>query len=245
MVKRNQDRDLDPTVRTLVRGQAELARAERLAALGELSAWLGHRLRSPLSGVLLSLANLRAEIRSPDQEERLGQAIAELERLGHLLAGLVEEYREAPEPPRRVQLHRLARELVALTRYRLDERLTLVAELPRGLCCRLPETGLRLAIFTLILNAADPLTGRTGTIRIQGARRGGRAELSVSGEGLGFPDDLQRSGELGGLTGGASGLEMATVRRFAAANSGRLELSNISGGGLRATLSFPLEESDG
>lgn len=247
MVKRNQERDLDLAIGAAIRQQTALARAERLAALGELTARVGHTLRSPLSGVLLSLANLRAEIRSPDQDERLGLAIAELERLGYLLTGLVEEYRQAPEPPRQVRLHGLVQNLIALARYRLDDGQTLIAELPQGLCCRLPETGLRLALFTLIVHAADALAGRPGTIRIQGRRRGGCAELSVSCDGFTFQKDTHRSGlhESGSPIGGASGLGIAAVRRFASANSGRLELSNLSCGGVRVTLCFPLEEADG
>jgi two-component system, NtrC family, sensor kinase len=247
VVKRIQSRDTDPTIRVAMRQQAALARSERLAALGELAARVGHTLRSPLSGVLLSLANLRAEIRSPDQEERLGLAIAELERLGHLLTGLVEEYRQSSEPPRPVRLHGLVQDLVAMARYRLDDGQALVAELPQGLCCRLPETGLRLALLTLIVHAADALTGRPGTIRIQGRRRGGCIELSIRSDGPEIQEDPQGPGlhEPGCPVGGESGLGMATVRRFASANSGRLELSNLSSGGARATLSFPLEESDG
>lgn len=237
---------MDPVVCSLIRQYAALARAKQLAALGELAARLSHILRNPLSGVLLSLVNLRAEIRSADQEERLGLAIADLERVGRLMSGILDASRPVPERPSQLDLHGLAQEMVAVTGCRLADGLTLVAEVPSGLRCRLPEIGLRLALFDLILNANDALAGRHGTIRLQGARRGDRIEISVSDDGPGFPDMLLRSGaaDYGNWLSVGTGLGLATVQHFAEANSGRLQLSNPVGGGACARLDFPLEDPD-
>jgi len=42
-----------------------------MAAVGDLSARLAHNLRNPLSGVLMALTNLRGEVDSAEQRERL------------------------------------------------------------------------------------------------------------------------------------------------------------------------------
>lgn len=227
-----------------LREYAALAQADRLAALGDLSARLAHRLRSPLSGVLLSLANLRAELKGEEPVERLGLAIAELERIGHLLAAFVEGFRPPPEPPRRLALARTIEGLAGLAARALDPPPTLVCEVPADLVCRLPERELKLALLHLIRNATQAMAGRPGTVRIRAVRRGALVELSVCDQGPGFPEGLVGPiPQERGVAGGA-GLGLALVRRFAATSSGRLLLSNLPEGGACATIAFPPEAPD-
>lgn len=238
---------LDPATRSLICRYGALTRAQQRAALGELAARLSHLLRNPLSGVLLSLVNLRAEIRSADQDERLGLAIAELERVGHLLSGLLEASRPLPECARPLDLHGLVQEMALLAGACLADGVTLIAQVPSGLRCRLPELGLRLALFALISNAGEALAGRPGTIRLKGTSRGGRVEIAVSDDGPGFAEARLPAGapDAGAWPPAVTGLGLAAVRRFAEANAGQLQLSNQVGGGACARLDFPLEDPDG
>jgi signal transduction histidine kinase len=237
-------RDVDHATRALVQQQAAVSRVERLAAVGEVSARLGHELRNPLSGVLMALTNLRAEIDSEDQDARLGIAIAELERIAQLLSSIVEDSRQAPERPRRLRLRPLLEELLGLVRYQLDDRVRVSAQVPDDLHCRLPETGLRHALLNLVLNAAKALGPRPGSIRVTAARTRDGLAIAVRDDGPGFPEELLDAGvhEYGSWRQGGTGLGLATVRRFAFANSGRLRLENLPEGGACVTLWLPPED---
>jgi len=233
---------VDQASRALFQQQVAMARIERLAAVGEVSARLGHELRNPLSGVLMALANLREEIDSADQDERLGLAIAELERIGLLLTRVVEESRQSPERPRPLKLDRVIGELAALARYQLDEQVVLEAEVPADLECSLPESGFRHALLNLVLNAAQSMDGSSGSVRIVARRDGEELAVSVIDDGPGFPEELLSAGvhEFGSWRRGGTGLGLATVRRFAFANAGSLKLENRPQGGACATLRLPL-----
>ena len=65
--------------------QRSLARAERLAAVGETAATLAHELRNPLAAVLMTLSNITREIDEPEVVNRLEIVKGELERLTRML----------------------------------------------------------------------------------------------------------------------------------------------------------------
>ena len=104
-------REVDSATRAVFQQHVALARADRLAALGEMSARVAHELRNPLSGVLMALINLAEETQDPEQRERLQLAVRELERVGRLLSGLVEDAKQMPESPRQLRLATLLDEL--------------------------------------------------------------------------------------------------------------------------------------
>jgi signal transduction histidine kinase len=239
-------RDVDTATRALLQQQLALTRAERLATLGDVSAHLAHELRNPLSGVLMALTNLRNEIESADQDERLGLAIAELERIGRLLSRLVEQARQTPERPRVLVLAGLVEELRLLMRYQLPATVLLDVDVP-PLRCRLPESGLRHALLNLIVNAAQALGERGGHIGVGARREAGELVIWVCDSGPGFPVALLESGvhEYGTWRAGGAGLGLASVRRFASQQGGRLELANRPEGGACATLHLPQEDTHG
>jgi signal transduction histidine kinase len=190
----------------------------------------------------MTLSNLREDLDSEDREERLGLAIRELERVASLLTNLVEESRQAPERPRRLDLGEVLDELARLVRYQLGEQVVLELEAPRGLHSRLPEGALRYAVLNLVLNAAQALGDTGGAIRVTLARRDGLAEVAVSDDGPGFPAELLRIGvhDFGSWRRGGTGIGLAMVHRFARDHGGRLELGNVPGAGARAALLLPL-----
>lgn len=239
--------EVDQATKALVQQQAAMSRSERLAAVGEFSARLGHELRNPLSGVLMALTNLRAEIDSQDQDERLGLAIAELERIANLLSTVVDGARQAPERPQRFYLASVVDEVAGLLRYQLEDHVALETDVPADLWCRMPEGGLRHALFNLVLNSAHALGERPGRVCISARQEEDAVAISVSDDGPGFPEDLLATGvhDFGTWRHDGSGLGLATVRRYAFACFGRLKLTNLPEGGARVTLLLPLEESGG
>jgi signal transduction histidine kinase len=238
--------EVDEAARTLIQQQAALARAERMAAIGDVSARLAHDLRNPLSGVLMALTNLRGEVDSEEQRERLGMVIGELERAIRLLNNLVDESRQVPERPERLQVKRVVDDLVKLLRYQLDPKVAVTTNVPEHIYCRLPESGFRHVLLNLVMNAAQAIGEAPGTIEIAAAVKRGHVELSISDDGPGFPQELLRAGvhEHGTWRKGGSGLGLATARRFMLEHGSRLELKQRQEGGAVVAMTLPAEDCD-
>lgn len=225
----------------LLEQHQSLARAERLAAAGEVAASIAHELRNPLAGIQMALTNLRRDLDDPSAAERLDLAVAELDRISRLLKGLLDQVRSAPEPPRLIALAQLVRELLALVRYQAPPGVTLQSTVGDAVRCMLPDSQLRQALLNLVLNAIHALEGRSGNIVIAAEDAAGTLRLSVLDDGPGFPEAFLGEHVQPFKTGRSSGtgLGLAMVCRFARDCGGRLELANREPRGARATLLLP------
>jgi two-component system NtrC family sensor kinase len=245
---RSRAEDLQQEVRSaaeaLLAQQRTVARAERLAAVGEMAAGLAHELRNPLAGVQMSLANLRRDLADPQLAERLELAIAELDRLTRLLNHQLSASRHVPEPLRRLQLRTLVEELIALLRYQVPDHVRLEAQVDEDLACRLPRDRLRQALLNLVLNSVQALGDAAGRVCLEARREGGRIVLVVSDDGPGFPPELVKGGGQAFVTrrAGGTGLGLAMVRRLAVDLGGELVLENLEPRGARVRLALPCDD---
>lgn len=246
--KRRHAESLEAEVRSATRAlleqQGSLARAERLAAVGELAASLAHELRNPLAGIQMSCANLRNEVDDPDQSERLDLIGAELKRMTRLLNNLLDLGAQAPAPAVDFNLAFVVRELVALTRYQIPPRITLGFQVPEDLNCHLPECHLRQALLNLILNASQALAEDAGHISLRAWREAASVCLEVVDDGPGFLDEMLTGGIRPFSTGRSrgTGLGLAIVHRFVREVGGQIKLSNREPHDASVTLLLPARE---
>jgi len=235
--------DVRAATRQLLEQQHSLARADRLAATGELAASVAHELRNPLAGLQMTLSNLRAELGAGELAERVDLMIEEVERLTRLLNSLLDSARHAPESARPVRLSDVVDEVETLTRYQLPPEIHLSSTVAADLTVRLPPDRLRQALLNLILNAAGALGNGPGEIRIDAAVDNGTLRLSVSDDGPGFPAEMLDIGirPFFSTRERGTGLGLATVRRFARDIGGTVELGNRQPHGAHITLILPVE----
>ena len=241
--------ELERTTRALIEQQAVLARADRLAVSGDLTARMAHRLRSPLSGVLVALNNLRDETVSADHRERLRQSVLSLERSLGELSVLVDEARQEAEGETWVDLRGIVDDLFLLLGHQpRGRKAALDNAVPPGLVCRLPEAATRHALMSLLTNALEaeqPPEGRR--VRVHAQDLGGRLTITVEDNRSGFTQaelSIARAGASAwSRRGGALGL--AIVRRFVDHLGGTLVLENPSGGGARASLTISQVQTHG
>lgn len=183
----------------------ELARAERLAALGQVAARMAHEVRNPLSSIGLNAELLGEELQRPagvdrDEARELLAAIgAEVERLRELTEGYLARGRPAPPQLGAVQPARLVRELAVFLEPELQRR-GIHSEL--ALDDTAVVTGdagaLRQALWNLVRNAWEA-AGQGGTVWLEVTRetRTGADGAAVSGvviavedSGPGVPEAL-------------------------------------------------------
>lgn len=238
--------ELKQTMRELVRQQRSLGRAERLAAAGDLAARVAHELRNPIAAVLMALGNLRQDVITDDKRERVDLMMRELQRIATLLSGLLEIGNMERESPTRLRLGAVAAEVVKLIRIQLEEDVVIALRAPDALVCRLPESSFRHALFDLLTNVAQTVSGG-GRIEITLRAAGDELLIQSLSDGSGFPPSLLEAaaGDAVGLPGQGSGLGLALVRRFVQDQGGRLTLRNLDPRGAFSEIRIPLESCSG
>jgi two-component system NtrC family sensor kinase len=231
---------------TLLRQQQSLARAERLAAAGEVAATVAHELRNPIASIQVTLVNLRRETGDPALGERIDLVIAELQRMTRLLNGMLQQSSHIPEVPRTISVERMLQELATLIRYQLPAQIRLSVDAPADLRWRLPEDGVRQAILNLVLNAVDAIGNQPGTITIAAEQHEDGLRFAVTDDGPGFSTDILAAGVRPFLTGRdtGTGLGLAIVKRFARDLGGELHIANRSPSGATVTLALPSQRPD-
>lgn len=224
-------REVRLATQALLEQQQSLARAERLAAIGEVSAELAHEIRNPLAGIQMAFSNLRREIENEEQQERFALIENELKRLARLLNEMLNASKYTPETVSRFDLNILISDLVTLVRYQIPENINLQFITPDTLFVYLPESGLRQALLNLVLNSAQALDGKTGRILISVQKTDDGLQIQVHDNGQGFAQEwldygirpFRTSREHG------TGLGLSMVQRFVKDNHGALTLSNHNG----------------
>jgi signal transduction histidine kinase/CheY-like chemotaxis protein len=196
-------RQVEERTRELIAAREGLLRAERLSALGRLSASVGHEINNPLSYVIGNLEYALAELERPDTSQRvleaLGDARGGAERIGRIVKELRVFGRGAPEPQR--ELTDASDALESALRLAGNEircRARLVRELEPLPMVLADATRLTQVFVNLLLNAAQAIPeDRSGTDRAlitvrSRALPDGRCAIDVSDTGVGISEADQR-----------------------------------------------------
>lgn len=231
----------------LLEQQNSLARAERLAAIGEVAAELAHEIRNPIAGIQMAFSNLRREIDDQNQCERMEMISSELKRLSRLLNDMLDQSRHTPEAATDFDLSILIRELVTLTRYQIAETIKLEIDVASPMPAHLPESGIRQALLNLILNAAEALEGVSGLICIKAYSDKMDLHIEVIDNGSGFSQDMLDYGIRPFRTSHqrGTGLGLAMVQRFVKDVGGSIKLCNQQTKGACVSLFIPQQGSAG
>jgi signal transduction histidine kinase len=232
--------------RTLLRQQQTLARAERLATAGEVSATFAHELRNPIASIQVTLVNLRREFADPELVARIELVIAELQRMTRLLNSMLQQSSHVPEVPRTVGVDPMLQELAALIRYQVPPQIRLLVDAPADLHWRLPEDGMRQAVLNLVLNSVEAIGHREGTVTIRGEARDDGLRLAVLDDGPGFSDAILAGGTRPFLTfrESGTGLGLAIVKRFVRDLGGEFHIANRTPTGASVILTIPSNGHD-
>ncbi len=225
----------------------ELARRERLAAIGEMAAGVAHEIRNPLGGIGLYASLLERDLAELpgklDMAKRISEGVRNLEGIvGDILAFSRDA---APKcvvsPLSKIVDNALTQCAMAVEANRVhidvDLRLT-----KRILFC--DPSQCERALVNLILNAVDA-AGKNGHVSLrEGAHREADrfAAIVVEDDGPGVRDeDLHRVFDPFFTTKDTgTGLGLAIVHRLAEANGGSVAATNRREGGAAFVLLLPL-----
>jgi signal transduction histidine kinase len=229
--------------------EEQLRRAERLSALGELSAMLAHEIRNPLGSIRGTAEILRDDFRPGDRKyEFLEILVKETDRLNRV----VEDFLNLARP---LQVERETCDLVA----ELGEVVALVSgeAAARGIRLELlpavlpPVRGdrekLRQVFLNLVLNGLQA-TGRGGQLKITASRTvAGEGtpdgvELTFSDSGTGIEQSiLSRIFEPFFTTKtGGTGLGLAIAQKIIESHGGTIAVESVVGKGTMFRVRLPV-----
>lgn len=229
------------SVRRASRAERRQMELEHLARLGELSAVLAHEIRNPL-GTIKGFAQLLREKADAPQRELLEPILTETMRLEDLVRDLLLYGRPPQVSPRLVSVAQLATTIERHASGRLEGRSVrlLVEGEPVELTTD-PDL-LERALLNLVQNAIEAAAEQPdGEVRVRFAAGRGGLNITVSDNGPGLSDEMQRHLFEPFRTTKASGtgLGLAITRKLATSLGGTLELVNRPQRGVEARLRLP------
>lgn len=224
-----------------------LARSERLATLGTLSATLAHQLRTPLAGALLYASQLAQPGLAETEKRRFaGEVVLRLRELEAFIQGTLDFASGRGEWRAPVDLAAVAADACQLIAPQA-ERAGVALEagvLPAGAVLQASRVALLSALLNLLDNAILACS-RGGRVRIALCRLPDRALLSVSDDGCGMDAATRARLFQPYFTtrGDGHGLGLAYVKNVVEAHGGSVSVETQAGGGSVFTLALPLEQS--
>ncbi len=235
------EKEVRNATHTLLEQSLSLARADRLAAVGELAASAAHELRNPLAGIQVALENMCQDCNEPDILERLQLVNSEINRLTGRLNDLLAFSKQMPEKSKKIDLHLLINELMTLLKYQVNENVTLQHQVEEYMTIFLPENELRQALLNLLLNAIQSIGTHVGTVNLNVKQQDNNLIIRITDTGESFPLSLLEQGirPFASYKENGTGLGLPMVQRFAKAYEGKLQIFNDSEGHACATLIFP------
>jgi signal transduction histidine kinase len=232
--------------------EAEMARRQRLATLGDMAAGVSHEIRNPLNAISMGLQRLRAEFRPTTEPEAYDRVLALVAGEVRRLNGMVEEFLALARPlvlkPEPVEIGSLVAETAGLIEpearrlgVRLEQRLA--ADLPQVTA---DHDRLKQVLLNLTRNALEAMPDG-GTLRLEAAATARAVTLAVTDSGPGIPAETRArlfepyyTTKARGL-----GLGLAIARQIVEAHGGSIHVEAAPGGGSCFRVTLPREPARG
>ena len=225
--------------------------AERLAAIGTLTAGLSHEIKNPLNAASLQLAVLERRIgklpaqAQPALHEPLRLVRDEISRLNQVLEEFLDFARPRAFVPGPYDLAGLLGRVLDLFTAEAERG---GAHIERRFSDLPPvmgeETRLQQAFTNLLLNALQA-TPSGGVVRVEAEAQGAFVKVAIEDTGPGIPEALRRRIFEPFFTTKASGsgLGLPLVHTIVDQHGGTIEIARGPEGGARVVVSLPLSAS--
>ena len=227
--------------------RAQMSRAERFAALGELATELAHEIRNPLAGIagVIEIVGRDLPVTSPAHAVVMDVRL-EIARINHILTDLLQTGRPHPPNVRPSNLNTTVEHAVVLACQQVLSRPIKIGfekdpSLPN---VEHDSDQIHQLLLNLLLNAVQAIAG-AGAIRVETLSLKGDAATAVIDTGRGIaPEHLPNIFRPFYTTkGNGTGLGLSLSRRIAEEHHGRIEVTSEVGKGTKFLVVLPLKQA--
>jgi PAS domain S-box-containing protein len=225
------------------RMEQQLLKAERLAAIGQVAAMVGHDLRNPLTGVAGAAYYLKTKLGSVmDQRsvEMVELIEKDIEYSNKIINDLLDYSREI-----RLELADATPKTIvkeALRHAGVPENVH-IADKTRSNPKIIVDVEMMVRAFVNIVRNAVDAMPNGGTLTISSKHSGADLEIAFNDTGLGMSKEVLERMWTPFFTTKAKGmgLGLSICRRIVEAHNGKIRVSSIEGKGTTFTVTFPIE----
>jgi len=233
--------------------EAQMRRAEKLAAVGEMAASIAHEIRNPLSSLKGFAQFLHKGIDEGAPEREYTQImIQEVNRINAVVTDLLAFARPMEAKSRSIDITQLVEHIIRLVQPDAQERDIVVQKYfkTENITCSVDEGQMTQALLNLLLNAMSAI-GQNGTVTlgVEIDTRLNELCLWVDDDGPGISPDLHEKvfEPFFTLREKGTGLGLAIVQKIVEHHNGRVELTSpapLCEKGSRFAIHLPLPEVD-
>lgn len=227
--------------------EQQLRRADRLSALGELSAGMAHEIRNPLGSIKGTAEILRDGVSADDPKLEFAEIlIKEVDRLNRVLEDFLRFARPAPVEQGRFSPNKIVADVLDLTR---QQAMRNQVEVEVALDDDIEIHGLgeqvKQALLNLVLNALQAMP-EGGKINISTKILEHEIMIRVqdNGPGIAREDQERIFNPFVTTRDSGTGLGLAITQRIVHGHEGHIELHSQPGEGASFTIYLPLATKD-
>jgi PAS domain S-box-containing protein len=223
--------------------EQQIFKSERLAAIGQLAAMIGHDLRNPLTGItgaayyLKTRSELSANSKTKEMLDIIEKDIAYSNKI---INDLLEYSREIKLDLTEVTPRFLASDALGLVK--IPKRVRVVDLTKETHQVKVDVEKVKRAFVNIIKNAIDAMP-KGGTLTISSRRFGSNVEIAFADTGLGMHKETMQKIFTPLFTSKAKGMGfgLAISKRIIEAHGGKITVESTMGKGSTFTLTIPIE----
>ncbi|WP_052213723.1 PAS domain-containing sensor histidine kinase [Belnapia sp. F-4-1] len=244
--------------RTLDAAREQLAQAQKMEAIGQLTGGIAHDFNNVLQAVTGNLELIRRRLRDerPDVTRLATNALAAAEKASGLTGQLLAFARRQRLEPQPLDPAGVVEGMRGLLIRSLGERIALSVEAePDAGACLADCNQLESALLNLAINARDAFAGATGTLTVSIRKEhvaaasegwppdGEYVRIAVRDDGPGMPEEVRRRAFEPFFTtkgpGKGTGLGLAQIHGFAHQSGGTAQVKSSPGHGTEVAILLP------
>jgi signal transduction histidine kinase len=233
--------------------EADLAHANRVNTMGELTASLAHEIKQPIGAAVTNAEAClrfidRREPDLPEAREAALEMIKDARRAADIIEHVRSLFRKGSSPQVIVDVNEVIREMVVMiqkeaNRHSVTMRTDLNEGLPKVMADRVQ---LQQALMNLMINGIEAIGDTTRELSIKSQLgEGNQVLISVSDTGVGLPieDADQIFNAFFTTKSQGTGLGLAITRSIVESHGGRIWATANSGPGATVQFTLPIREA--
>jgi PAS domain S-box-containing protein len=231
--------------------QKRFLHAEKLSAIGKLSASIAHEFNNPLQGIMSILKGLKKRaVLEEEDKELLDAAISESERIKDLIRSLQEFNRPSSGKKVAMDVHKSIDSMLLLNKSdfngkRISVNRKYAEQLPH--IYAVPDQ-IKQVLLNLLTNAADACAPHGGTISISTWQEDLRVAIAIQDTGIGIqPEEMEQIFQPFYTTKPAvkgTGLGLSVSHGIIQHHHGEIRVESRPGEGATFTILLPIRDED-